>query len=115
MAIYEIFGDDPEEFATLMDPDGDGVDGLPIKRLKSWVPRVPKKLRKVPRPEYQDAIIEQITGYGIWYLTHYGGHLIGLICKPCEILFSAVIKFRTGIKQKRIPFLDKLIEGDLLK
>ncbi len=109
MIEYELFGDDPEEYAKLMDPDGDGVDGLPIKRLKKWVPRIPASVRKVPVPEKENEIINLITGHGIWYLTHYGGHLIGLICKPCAYVFSKAVKYRTGIKQKRIPFLDNLL------
>jgi hypothetical protein len=105
---YEFFGDDPEEFKKLMDPDGDGVHGIRAKQLSSWIPRIPKEVRKIPTEEQKADIIKLITGYGIWYLTHYGAHLIELICKPCAMVFSAAVKFRTGIKQERIPFLEKL-------
>lgn len=99
---YEIFGDDPEEFQQLMDPDNDKKPGISVKFLS----HIPQEVRKVPVPENQEDIVKLITGYGIWYLTHYGGHLIGLVCGWCGTIFSQAVKFRTGIKQERIPFLD---------
>lgn len=103
---YDMFGDDPDEFLTLVDPDNDKRPGFTQKRLAKWLPRIPQEVRKIPAVEQQEDIVKLITGYGIWYLTHYGGHLIGLVCGWCGTIFSQAVKFRTGIKQERIPFLD---------
>lgn len=107
---YEIFGDDPEELAKINDPDKDGRPGLmpgfwAKRRVGKWLATLPQNVRQIPNEEEKKDIIETITNYGIWFMLNYGGQMIGLICKPCSMVFSQVVKFRTGITQKDLPFI----------
>ena len=109
---FQIWGDDPEEYNLSMDPDKDGAPGItPRPRMKKFINQIPKEVRKIPTPENRDEIMDIISGYGIWFLVNYGSHLISFVCGFCATVFGKIVGLRTGIKQKRIPLIDKLI-GD---